>query len=135
MINEPVGDRKILVIESIEDDTALRHAIRDRFTREGFKVIEAADGEDGLAKALSERPDLILLDLILPKIDGITVMKKLRHADEWGKKVPIILLTNVPIDDNKIIQAVVENNPTYYLIKSDWKMSDLVEKIREKLAR
>lgn len=126
---------KILVIEAVEDDTSLRNVLRDKLSLEGFSVLEAKDGEEGLAVALKEQPDLILLDILMPKMDGITMMKKLRQTNEWGKKVPIILLTNLSADDEKINQAVAENEPAYYLTKSNYTISDLIAKIRERLSR
>lgn len=128
-------NKKILVIEEVEDDTALRNVLHDKFNREGFSVLEAKNGEEGLATALREHPDIILLDIVLPKMDGLTMMKKLRAANEWGKHVPIILLTNLNADDEKINQAITDNEPAYYLVKSNWSVEDLVEKIRERLAR
>jgi len=127
--------KKILVIEEVEDEKSLRDVLHDSFSLEGFSVLEAKDGEEGLATALSEHPDIILLDIVLPKMDGLTMMKKLREANEWGKHVPIILLTNLSADDDKINQAIAENEPAYYLVKSNYTMSDLVEKIRERLSR
>lgn len=134
MANESVN-KKILVIEEVEDDASLRNVLHDKFSMEGFSVLEAKDGEEGLMIALREHPDLILLDIVMPKMDGLTMMKKLRQADEWGKRVPIILLTNLNADDDKINRAITENEPAYYLVKSDWKIDDLVEKIRERLSR
>ena len=128
-------NKKILVIEEVEDDTSLRKVLRDKFKLEGFNVLEARDGEEGLATALHEHPDLILLDIIMPKMDGITMMKKLRQQDEWGKNVPIILLTNLSANDEKINQAVADNMPAYYLVKSNYTIEDLVDKIRERLSR
>jgi DNA-binding response OmpR family regulator len=134
MVDSPNG-KKLLVIEAVEDDTVLRDVLHDKLVLEGFKVVEATDGEEGLAIAMSERPDLILLDILMPKMDGITMMKKLREANDWGKQVPIILLTNLSADDEKINKAITENEPAYYLVKSNWKISDLIEKIRERLSR
>lgn len=127
-------NKKLLVIEAVEDDISLRKILHDKFTLEGFNVIEAADGEQGLAMALSEHPDLIVLDILMPKMDGITMMKNLRKANEWGKKVPIILLTNLTADDEKINQAIVENEPAYFIVKSNWKIEELVEKIKGLIA-
>ena len=134
MTNEE-NNKKILVIEEVEDDASLRNVLHDKFTNEGFRVLEARDGEEGLATALREKPDIILLDIILPKMDGITMMKKLRESSEWGKHVPIILLTNLSADEEKINQAIVENEPAYYLVKSNWSMEELIEKVRERLSR
>ena len=133
--NEDLKNKKILVIEEVEDDASLRNAIHSKLSLEGFNVIEAKNGEEGLAIALANHPDLILLDIAMPKIDGITMMKRLREENEWGKKVPIILLTNFGKDDDKIIQAVSENEPAYYLVKSDYSMKELIEKIRQRLSK
>ena len=131
-MNNSGNNKKILVIE---DDASLRNVLRDKFILEGFRVLEAKNGEEGLATALSEHPDLILLDIVMPQMDGITMMKELRQKNEWGKNVPIILLTNLSADDEKINQAIVDNVPAYYLVKSNYTISDLVEKIKERLSR
>lgn len=117
---------KILIVEDEQD---MLEALVDKLTSEGFKIIEAKNGEDGLEKALKEQPDLILLDIVMPKMDGMTMMKKLRE-DKWGRKVPIILLTNLSVTDD-IIKGVVEDEPSYYLVKSDWKIEDVVKKVKE----
>jgi len=121
--------KKILIVEDEQD---ILQALADKFIREGFDVLCAKDGEEGLEASLKERPDLILLDVLMPKMDGMTMMKKLRQIT-WGKSVPIILLTNLGLTDEKIVEGVVENEPSYYLIKSDWKIGDIVQKVREKL--
>jgi two-component system response regulator MprA len=132
MTNEIKDNKKILMVE---DDASIHNVLHDKFTLEGFHVVDAKDGEEGLAVALREHPDIILLDIVLPKMDGLTMMKKLREANEWGKNVPIILLTNLNADDDKINQAITENEPAYYLVKSNWKLDELLEKIRERLSR
>jgi DNA-binding response OmpR family regulator len=135
MTKETQDNKKLLIIEDIEDDASLRNALKDKLAHEGFSVIGAKDGEEGLEIALREHPDLILLDILMPKMDGLMLMKKLREASEWGKNVPIILLTNLSPDDEKINQAITEYAPAYYLVKSNWSISDLVEKIKERLSR
>jgi len=127
--------KRILVIEEVEDDILLQDVLQDKFNLEGFSVLRAKDGEEGLAIALSEHPDIILLDIILPKMDGLTMMKKLRHTNEWGKNVPIILLTNLGADNEEINKAITENEPAYYLVKSNYTLDDLVEKIKERLSK
>ena len=62
------------------------------------------------------------------------MFKKLRE-DKWGKNVPVILLTNLSATDEKLIKAMVENEPAYYLVKSDWKINDVVEKVKETLEK
>ena len=119
--------KKILVVE---DEPDMRQALVESLRYEGFDVLQAANGVEGLEEALARRPDLIILDILMPKMDGMEMMKKLRQSDSWGRKVPIILLTNLSADD-KIMQGIVEDEPSYYLIKSDWKIPEVIEKVRE----
>ncbi|MBP9864666.1 response regulator [Patescibacteria group bacterium] len=117
----------------IEDELPLRKALVEKFKHEGFEVFSAADGEEGLATAISKKPDILLTDIIMPKIDGITMLAQLRAASTWGKEVPVIMLTNVTADD-EITRAVNANEPAYYLVKSNWSINDIVKKVRERLA-
>jgi DNA-binding response OmpR family regulator len=135
MIHEPSSEKKILMIETVEDDTSIREVLRDRLDLEGFQVLEAKDGEEGLSTAVREHPDLILLDILMPKMNGIDMMKKVRESGAWGKNVPIILLTNISPDDEAINKAITENEPAYYLVKSNWSIEELVKKINERLSR
>jgi DNA-binding response OmpR family regulator len=132
--NNELENKKILVIEEVEDDASIQKMLHIKFTQEGFRVLDARDGEEGLKIALSEHPDLILLDIIMPKMDGLTMMKKLREADEWGKNVPVILLTNKNVNDDEVVKGVADNKPTYYLHKSNYTPNELVKKIRERLS-
>jgi len=127
MTDQPSGS--ILVVE---DEAPLRHALADKLTRAGFTVHEATDGEKGLAAALAERPKLILLDIVMPNVDGLTMLKQLRQ-DGWGKGVKVILLTNVG-DMEKVSQAV-DLGSYDYLVKTDWKIEDVVAKVKERLER
>jgi DNA-binding response OmpR family regulator len=102
-----------------------------KLINEGFAVESAVDGEEGLKKALNSMPDLILLDVKMPKMDGITMLKKLR-GEEKGKQVPVILLTNVESND-RIVWDVVDTKPSYYLLKTDNRPETVVEKIKEVL--
>ncbi|HVF69805.1 MAG TPA: response regulator [Xanthomonadales bacterium] len=120
--------KKILLVE---DDTALSEMYQHKFTLEGYEIMAAHSGGEGFQMALAHKPDLILLDILLPVMDGMTVMKKLR-VDPWGKNVPIIMLTNLNPDDN-ILKGVVEEHPAYYLMKSNSEPSDVVEKVKEVL--
>lgn len=120
--------KKILIIE---DEKPLRQALFDKFTREGFTTFQAKNGSEGLDMALKERPDLILLDIIMPKMDGLTMLKQLR-SDEWGKKVPIIILTN--LNDAENVAAAMEKGVYDFLVKSDWKLDELINRVKEKLS-
>ena len=120
--------QKILIVE---DELPMLNALKDKLTAEGFQAIGAKNGQEGLDLALKEHPDLILLDIIMPKMDGITMMKNIR-ADLWGSKVPIIILSNLN-PDNNVIKTIEDNNPSFYLVKSDWNINDIVTKIRDLL--
>lgn len=117
----------------VEDESHLLSALVDNFTREGFSVVQAKNGEEGLAVALKEHPDLILLDIVMPVMDGMTMLKKLRETDEWGKQVPVILLTNLTSDHEGRMRDITDLEPAYYLVKTDWEMTDVVDKVRDRL--
>lgn len=119
----------------VEDEFATRLTLIDNLASEGFNVLQAKDGVEGLAVASERHPDLILLDILMPRMNGLTMMQKLRTQDEYGKKVPIILLTVLSPDEEKIMKHITEDKPAYYLVKTDWKMSDVIEKIKERLSR
>jgi len=116
----------------VDDDPSILKMLVDKLTREDFNVLQANDGEEGLIMC-KDHPDLILLDIIMPKMDGLSMMKKLRKENKWGKNVPIILLTNLSPDDDKINNNVTEDMPAYYLLKPNWGVGDVVEKVRERL--
>lgn len=122
--------KKILVVE---DEPDMRQALAESLKHEGFEVIEAANGGEGLQEAISRRPDLIILDILMPKVGGMEMLKKMRQYNAWGRKVPVIMLTNLSADD-KIMQGIIENEPSYYFVKSDWKISNVIEKVRELLS-
>lgn len=86
------SSQKILIIE---DETPMRRVLKDTLEQEGFIVFESRDGVTGLQDAMQHRPDLILLDIVMPHKDGMRVLKELREDDEWGKDVPIVILTNL----------------------------------------
>ena len=113
-----------------EDDALLRSALTDKLTREGFTIQVARDGEECLQKALAFRPDLILLDILMPRMDGRKVLKKLRD-DPWGAQVKVILLTNMTDAEELAGENPYQSNG--YLIKSDTKITDVVVKIQQQL--
>ncbi|MFA6475721.1 MAG: response regulator [Patescibacteria group bacterium] len=112
----------------VDDEKSLQSVLKAKLIKENFSVLEAANGKDGLDLAISKRPDLILLDLIMPIMDGMTMLMKLRK-DAWGKTARVIILTNLT-DSTKVDEAK-KHNSYEYLIKSNWKMTDLVNKIHE----
>lgn len=122
----PKATKKILIVE---DEEMIRKPYADGLKDEGFSVVTAANGREGLEAALREKPDLILLDILMPVMDGMKMMKKLRE-DAWGKKVPIILLTNLSADE-KIMEGMIKHEPLYFLVKSDWTMKDVMDQIKK----
>lgn len=119
--------KRILVIE---DEPSLRKALNDKLIREGFTTYQATDGKEGLEMALREHPDLVLLDIIMPVMDGMTMLSELRK-DSWGGHVPVIILTNL-LDADKV-SASLSQNVYDYLVKTDWSLEDVVKKIRARL--
>lgn len=117
--------KKILIVE---DDGILQKALQEFLLEDGFEVFGALDGEEGLEMAKGKNPDLILLDIILPKKDGYEVLKELK-LDENTKKIPVVLLTNLgSIND---VEKALEMGATTYLIKADYKLEEVVKKIKE----
>lgn len=114
----------------VEDDQVFLEILIDELSKAGFKVVTAHDGEEGLQAALGQLPDLIVIDILMPKMDGITMLKKIRES-EAGKKIPLLILTN--LSDNQTIDTALENGAYDFLVKSDWEPKDLVKRIKEKL--
>ena len=112
----------------VEDEKSLRGAMVDILCIKNFIPIFAKNGREGVELALSKHPDLILLDLVMPEMDGTAALTAIR-ADDWGKNVPIIILTNLRTTNDQIIADAMTHNPTYYLVKSDCKLHDIVKKI------
>lgn len=121
--------KKILIIE---DELAYLKLLDSQLTQNGYKVIAAIDGKRGLEKAKNEHPDLILLDIRMPGMDGLAMLNLLRK-DEAGKKIKVVILTNLEPDE-KIIEGVIYDKSSYYFVKSDIKFNDLLKKISELLA-
>jgi len=117
---------KILIVE---DDKAFLWILSQSFTSTGFSVVSALDGEEGLKITEQEKPDLILLDIQMPKMDGIEMAKRLRAK---GINSKIIFLTNYG-DENHISQAMEVNKDTDYIIKSDMHVDQVVARVKEKL--
>ncbi len=117
--------KKILVVE---DEATLQKALNDVLTQEGYEVLSALDGAAGLDLAKKENPDLILLDIILPKMDGFDVLKNLKKE---GSEIPVIILTN--LSDINDIQKALDLGATTYLVKADFHLEDVLKKVKEVL--
>jgi DNA-binding response OmpR family regulator len=119
--------KKLLIVE---DELTLSQVLSDKFLQEGFDVKTAGDGQEGLDAAIAWRPDLILLDIVMPIMDGMTMLHKLRAAPE-GKDIPVILLTN--LSDTENVYDAMENGVYDFLIKSHWDIDQLVHEVQLRL--
>lgn len=118
--------QKILIVE---DELPMLIVLKDNLTAAGFdQLFEAKDGKEGLAIALREKPDLILLDILLPIMDGMTMLKKLREGGRC-KDTKVILLTNLQADES-IMKGVVADQPSFYLVKTDFTIEDIIRKVK-----
>ena len=114
----------------IEDETALQKTLSAVMEQAGHTVVNAYDGEKGLELAQEAAPDLILLDLILPKMDGFSVLEKLK-GDQKTKDIPVIVLTNLESVDD--VEKVIGLGATTYLVKANYDLDDIAGKINEVL--
>jgi|SRR3989344_3224397 len=118
----------------VEDEVAQLNVLADEFVDQGFSVIKSSNGEEGLDTALSKKPDIILLDLLMPIMDGMTMMKKVRAEGEWGKRVPIMILTNL-IPEEERMKKITHEKPAHYLVKSIWPLSEIVGRVNVELTK
>ena len=119
--------RKILVIE---DEETLRRTLIQYLQEENFDVLGATDGEQGVELVKSEKPDLVLLDIILPKKNGFQVLEEIKQ-NKTTKNIPVIILTN--LESMEDIQKAFDKGAMTYLVKSEYKLEDIVKKINETL--
>ena len=114
----------------VEDEAPAVLALGDVLKGEGFEVLTAGNGKEGLASAIAKRPDMILADLKMPEMGGLDMVRQLR-ADEWGKSVPVMILTNAA--DGETVQAAQDLGALEYFIKGDMHMAEIIERIRARL--
>lgn len=122
------GKQKILIVE---DDTFLAGIYANKFEREGFNVVLAVDGEAGLKSAKKEHPDIILLDILLPKLDGFEVLEQLK-AEKDLHAIPVILLTN--LGQKEDVDKGLKLGAADYLIKAHFMPAETVDKVKKVLA-
>jgi len=120
--------KKILFVE---DEPTLQKTIGRFLEEEGYQMINALDGELALKIAKKEKPDLILLDIILPKKDGFEVLKELKE-DEITKDIPVIILTNLENDTD--VEKALSIGATTYLVKSNYELKEIAKKIKDILS-
>ena len=127
MQEKRINKKTILIVE---DENPIIKILKDELQANKFNVLMAKNGKEGLRISIKEHPDLILLDIVMPIMDGITMLKRLRK-DKWGETVKIILLTN--LNSAEKIEESIEQNVHDYLIKTNWEIGELIKKIKTKL--
>lgn len=118
---------KILIIE---DENILREILKDSLKKEGYKVYTASDGEEGLEKMNSVKPNLVILDVIMPKMDGFEVMRRM-SKDENLSKVRVIVVSNSgqPVE----IEEAMKLGAKDFIIKTEFDQKGLIEKVKKQL--
>ncbi len=121
------GAKKVLVVD---DEESVREIYRHEFTNSGYQVVTASDGEEGLLKAGEAHPDVILLDIMLPKMSGIDVLRALKE-NELTKKIMVLLLTN--LGEETIIKEGFELGADGYLLKVSYTPAQVVDEVKKAL--
>ncbi|OGL33928.1 hypothetical protein A3F64_01420 [Candidatus Saccharibacteria bacterium RIFCSPHIGHO2_12_FULL_42_8] len=117
-------------IAIIEDDGVIRQMYRMKFEGEGFEVEVAENGRDGVALVQHMKPDIILLDMHMPEMDGSTALTKIR-AEKWGKDIPVIVLTNLGEEESpKSLRALGISG---YIVKADFTPRQVVARVKDAL--
>ncbi|MDQ5885040.1 MAG: hypothetical protein QG645_202 [Patescibacteria group bacterium] len=120
-------DKKILIVE---DEPSLLNVMYDKFMKEGYSVFKANNGKEGLKLALKEKPHLILLDIDLPIMNGLEMLKDLRkHKD--CKNTEVIIITNY--ENSDMVADTMLLGVHEYLVKSDWRLEDIVKTVKNKI--
>lgn len=127
---DPAAPTSTPTVLIAEDEKPLRDILVQSFKSVGFNTLEATDGEEALNLALKSKPSVTILDIMMPKMDGMEALKKMRLDPEWGKNALVIMLTNLTAD-NKILQQMAESSPSYYFVKSDMEPDQLIAKVKE----
>lgn len=116
--------KKCLVVD---DNTNLVTVLVDKFNASGFEALGAVDGVDGFKKALEFKPDIILLDLVMPNMDGLGMLKKLR-GDAWGRTAKVMILTL--LDDPGYVANAMDSNVLGYIVKTDLSLDGIVKQVK-----
>ena len=125
-----VMEKKKVHVLLVEDDVFLAGIYQKKFEMEGYKITVADNGEKGWQDAQKKKPDIVLLDILLPKLDGFAVLEKLK-ADTATKNIPVVLLTNLGQKDD--VEKGLEAGAVDYLIKAHFKPSEIVDKVKKVL--
>ena len=115
----------------IEDESAMHKTFGEVLNKAGYEMISALDGESGLRLAQASKPDLIVLDLILPKLHGFEVLGRLKENQET-KDIPVVVLTN--LESMAEVDRALELGAAAYLVKAQYSLEELIDKVRKILA-
>jgi len=121
--------KKVLIVD---DNNDLTTVLVEKLNFSGFDALGADNGEEGLKKALDFHPDIILLDLVMPKMGGIDMLKKLRE-DPWGKNARVVILTLM--EQVNYMAEAMESNILGYLVKTNYSLDEIVQKIQDILSK
>ena len=122
-------EKKSLIL-IVEDEISLSSALNDKLTSVGYEVSLAKNGQEGLDAIKKRKPNLILLDVVMPVMDGMTMLRELRKSPDTAS-IPVIILSN--LSDNADVLHAMENNTYDYLIKSDISLEAVLERVKAKL--
>lgn len=125
-----LASRFMQTILIVEDEPTLQKALSVALEREGYEIKSALEGELGLNLAKEVKPNLILLDLILPKMDGFEILEALKK-DEATKEIPVIILTN--LESSQDIEKALVLGAKTYLVKANYDLKDVIQKVKENI--
>jgi DNA-binding response OmpR family regulator len=118
------GNKKILIVD---DESSIRELFAETLSPYGFECLTAKNGLEGLNLSLTAKPDIILLDLRMPEMDGLAMLRELRKK-EGGEHMPVIILSTV--NDEKSVAEAVQLGVSDFMEKSNWNVTELLERIR-----
>jgi len=122
-------EQKTILI--VEDEKAMLDALSNKFEKEGFQVFKAVNGQEGVDVAFDQKPDLVIMDILMPKLGGLEAAKKIRQDKKWGSDVPILVLTN--LNDPESVSEAATYHVYDFLVKTDWGLDDIVQLARDRL--
>lgn len=128
-MEQETKEKSILVVD---DEVDLRNVLEQKFSEEGFVVYTATNGNEALDVALKKKPDMIVLDIVMPEKNGFEMLSELQK-DEWGKSVPVIFLTNS--SSLETISKAVEFSDAEYIVKTDIGLDEIVKRVKERMMR
>ena len=115
----------------VEDEISYLNLLHKELSSRGYSVVDAKDGKEGYDKALLIHPDLIISDILMQGVDGLTMLESLRK-DKVGKDMKVILLTNLELD-SQVMEKALSFKPLYYFVKSDMTLNAIITKVEEEL--